>query len=182
MKVIVTFLVFLLCVQLSKAQTNYYTTSKTFYESGYTYQCDSDGSLVVKLYNRANRWTNIHQMIKGTNKPYYRSELGDGVHLHPYTSESYIVARTAIRSIISDVFFSYKESLKGRDLRFITCINSDTGKLDELYFKFSNKGPFATIPVSVYREAELRIKELQVDLTPFGKTLNYVYSWWWCQF
>ena len=35
------------------AQTNYYTHDKTFYEDGYTYQCDvEEGSQSVTLYNK----------------------------------------------------------------------------------------------------------------------------------
>ena len=39
------------------AQTNYYTTTKTFNESGYTYQCDIPPYNLVILYNKSNSST-----------------------------------------------------------------------------------------------------------------------------
>lgn len=42
----------LFMVDLS-AQTNYYSQDKTFYEEGYTYQCDvTEGAGLVNLYNK----------------------------------------------------------------------------------------------------------------------------------
>ena len=38
------------------AQTNYYTHDKTFYEDGYTYQCDVDASQSVTLYNKNSKY------------------------------------------------------------------------------------------------------------------------------
>ena len=55
-KVLITILTFLLYGTLT-AQTNYYTTTKTFYEDGYVYQCDLDESGRVTLYNKDNRFT-----------------------------------------------------------------------------------------------------------------------------
>ena len=39
------------------------------------------------------------------------------------------------------------------------CINSDTGKVDEVEFSFMNFGTYATIPISVYRKIETDLKE-----------------------
>ena len=59
-------------VSLAIAQTNYYTTTKTFNEQGYIYQCDVDTeSGDINLYNKNNKWTYIKQMKKGTNTPFY---------------------------------------------------------------------------------------------------------------
>lgn len=151
MKVSTTFIIFLFSALLCGAQTNYYTETKTFYENGYTYQCDCTGEITIELYNKANKWTHVSQMIKGTNKPYYRKE---GEYAPPCTSEFYCKMNTATKKIINDVFSAYKEQLKGRTLIFTTCINSDTGKVDESYFTFVNRGlSFAGIPVSVFRKA-----------------------------
>ena len=61
----------LFCVTYLHAQTNYYTTTKTFNENGYTYQCDVAASRFVSLYNKNNKWTYVDQMKKGTNTPFY---------------------------------------------------------------------------------------------------------------
>lgn len=43
-------------VSLAIAQTNYYTTTKTFNEQGYIYQCDVDTeSGDINLYNKNNK-------------------------------------------------------------------------------------------------------------------------------
>lgn len=47
----------LFCVTYLHAQTNYYTTTKTFNESGYTYQCDIPSYNLVILYNKSNSST-----------------------------------------------------------------------------------------------------------------------------
>ena len=54
-------------VPLAIAQTNYYTTTKNFFnEQGYIYQCDVDTeSGDINLYNKNNKWTYIKQMKKG---------------------------------------------------------------------------------------------------------------------
>jgi glucan phosphorylase len=56
-----------LCWLPSAAQTKYYNTTKTFYESGYTYQADVEGKH-VRLYNKANKWTYEPQRDKATGQ------------------------------------------------------------------------------------------------------------------
>lgn len=68
--------------------------------------------------------------------------------------------------------------MKGYELFIIISINSETGKISELYFDFPNQTPYATVPVSVYREIETKLVGLKYILTPLGKTLNYIYQWW----
>ena len=69
------FILLVFCVLFSfigaKAQTYYYNTTKTFNESGYTYQCDvPSGSIDVKLYNKSNQFTYIMPKYKnGTPLP-----------------------------------------------------------------------------------------------------------------
>lgn len=55
MKTIIISMLF--CVTYLHAQTNYYTTTKTFNESGYTYQCDIPSYNLVILYNKSNSST-----------------------------------------------------------------------------------------------------------------------------
>ena len=50
-------------------------------------------------------------------------------------------------------------------------INSSTGRVDEVSFEFHRSGPFATIPVSVYRKIETEIKkELSSGKVPESDT------------
>lgn len=157
------------------AQENFYKNTKTFKEQGYTYQCDVSKSGSVTLYNKNNKWTYTPQKIKSTGEIFY------------VTAENYVpvliedaigvASDKKMELAIDNAFVKYKEQLEGRQIFIITCINSDTGKIDEVYFEFVNFGPYACIPVSVYRELETKLVGLQYTLSPLAKTFNYVYRW-----
>ncbi|MGE4308771.1 MAG: DUF5043 domain-containing protein [Bacteroides sp.] len=49
------------------AQVKYYSTTKTFNQCGYTYQCDVKYQEVT-LYNKANKRTYTNQIFKATGK------------------------------------------------------------------------------------------------------------------
>uniref|UniRef100_UPI0035A06EF1 DUF5043 domain-containing protein n=1 Tax=Prevotella heparinolytica TaxID=28113 RepID=UPI0035A06EF1 len=50
------------------AQTNYYAETKTFQESGYTYQCDVLTGKRVRLYNKENKLAYVQQIFKDTKE------------------------------------------------------------------------------------------------------------------
>ena len=58
-------------------------------------------------------------------------------------------------------------------------VNSDTGRISEVEFQFPNFNPFATIPISVYRQIEVELKN-NVWFTPTeeGKRRNYILRAW----
>ena len=67
--IIITLISILFCMIHAFAQTNYYTTTKTFNEQGYTYQCDVlDKAKFVRLYNKKNKFTYADQINKSTDK------------------------------------------------------------------------------------------------------------------
>ena len=80
--------------------------------------------------------------------------------------------------IVNNAFADYKGKMKGFELIIITCTDSETGKISEVLFNFAGFTPYATIPVSIYREIEIKLIGLKYTLTPLAKTLNYVYQWW----
>ena len=47
----------LCCISYLSAQTYYYGVTETFHENGYTYQCDVQSSMRVRLYNKENKIT-----------------------------------------------------------------------------------------------------------------------------
>lgn len=56
MKTVICLLLSYLSVIGLFAQTNYYSQDKTFYEEGYTYQCDvTEGTGAVSLYNKEKK-------------------------------------------------------------------------------------------------------------------------------
>ena len=166
----------LFCVTYLHAQTNYYTTTKTFNENGYTYQCDVAASRFVSLYNKNNKWTYVNQMKKGTNTPFYVTPENYSPLYVKDKNEAY--NDSIFKVIVNNALADYKGKMKGFELIIITCTDSETGRISEVLFNFADFTPYATIPVSIYREIETKLIGLKYTLTPLAKTLNYVYQWW----
>lgn len=156
------------------AQTNYYTATKTFYEDGYTYQCDVSASKSVTLYNKDSKWTYERQIYTSTGDPFVMPDAGidlteDDTWTH---AKRYSIVKNAFTVV-------EKERVKGDELIISLVINSNTGKIDEVYFEFVNFDPYATIPVSVFRKIEMELKESVWYIpTAEGKKLNYILLWW----
>ena len=163
-------------ILLALAQTNYYAVTKTFNEQGYTYQCDVSGGRNVTLYNKNNKWTYVNQMKKGTNTPFYVTPENYSPLYVKDKNEAY--NDSIFKVIVNNAFADYKGKMKGSKLTIITCTDSETGKISEVLFNFVGFTPYATIPVSIYREIETKLIGLKYTLTPLAKTLNYVYQWW----
>ena len=163
-------------ILLALAQTNYYAVTKTFNEQGYTYQCDVSGGRNVTLYNKNNKWTYVNQMKKGTNAPFYVTPENYSPLYVKDKNEAY--NDSIFKVIVNNAFADYKGKMKGSKLTIITCTDSETGKISEVLFNFADFTPYATIPVSIYREIETKLIGLKYTLTPLAKTLNYVYQWW----
>ena len=162
------------CCIYTSAQTNYYTQTKTFYEDGYTYQCDLRGSGFVTLYNKENKWTHVEEIYKDTGKHFVMPEAG--IDLTEDDTWTY----DKCRSIVVEAFTTeQKLKVKGREIFITMFINTDTGKVDEVNFEFVTVGGYATIPVSVYRKIELKIKKnIWFTLTEEGRKLNYIFQCW----
>lgn len=177
MKKILTLISFLFNIVFALAQTtNYYAVTKTFNEQGYTYQCDVSGGRNVTLYNKNNKWTYVNQMKKGTNTPFYVTPENYSPLYVKDKNEAY--NDSIFKVIVNNAFADYKGKMKGSKLTIITCTDSETGKISEVLFNFAGFTPYATIPVSIYREIETKLIGLKYTLTPLAKTLNYVYQWW----
>lgn len=175
MKRIITFITLWFCIVGATAQTNYYTTTKTFNQSGYTYQCDVPVGQLVTLYNTENLLTYTDVVYKETGK-FYSPELGDPLHILEEDTWTKQLCHSIVDNAFSD---SEKSRVKGRTFGITMCINSETGKVDEVYFNFTAFGPYATIPVSVYRKMETELKS-KIWFTPTaeGRKLNYIYLGW----
>ena len=152
MKTIIISMLF--CVTYLHAQTNYYTTTKTFYESGYTYQCDVRVSGFIALYNKSNTWNNIYPVYKNTGETFAQTD--EGVEL----LENDTWTRSKRFSIVNEAFStSEKQRVKGHDFDIIMYINSTTGTVDEVNFEFYKSTPYTTIPISTFRKIETEIKK-----------------------
>ena len=75
MKTIILLLFCYLFMYDLSAQTNYYSQDKTFYEDGYTYQCDvMEGAGFVTLYNKDSKYIYVKQINRYTGKKISREE------------------------------------------------------------------------------------------------------------
>ena len=170
----ILFFISLFMVDLS-AQTNYYSQDKTFYEDGYTYQCDvTEGSGFVNLYNKDSKYIYIKQINRYTGEKISREEE----LLNEFEEETWI--KPKCRSIVNNAFSSAeKQRVKGSELIITMYIDPDTGKVADVEFIFVTFNPYATIPISVYRKIEVEIKKnIWFKITPEGKKRNYIMLWW----
>lgn len=157
------------------AQTNYYTNDKTFYENGYTYQCDVvEGAKFVTLYNKSNKFTYVDQIYKNTGKTVSIEQN----RLKQLEDETW--TKSKCLSIVNNAFSSAeKQRVKGNEFTITMYIDPDTGKVIDVEFQFVTFNPYATIPVSVYRKIELEIKKnVWFTTTVEGKKRNYIMLWW----
>lgn len=173
MKTIFTLICTLFCAISISAQTNYYTTTKTFNENGYTYQCDVSQSKGVTLYNKNNQWTNVNQIYKDSGKNFIMDDdCPDVIEFDTWVDPK-------CESIINNAFSAVeKQRVKGHELFINMYISPDTGKVIDVDFFFVTFNPYATIPVSVYRKIEMEIKQnIWFVPTDEGKKLNYILYW-----
>ncbi|MBR4924026.1 MAG: DUF5043 domain-containing protein [Bacteroidaceae bacterium] len=157
------------------SQTNYYSETKTFTESDYTYKTEVYSWGIIKLYNTSNSWINKSMMYKGTDQIYIKSDLGEDLFDHA----SWLVGEENIQTIVSSAFSRDEKRMIGDKEMIITMyVNSTTGRIDDVMFKFFDDSPYRFVPVSTYRKIELDIKQnVQMTLTEAGRNLNYIY-WW----
>ena len=171
----IIFITMLFCATFSVAQTNYYTTSKTFYENGYTYRCDLNANKRLELYNVSNNWIGQYPSYKSTGERFVVPDAG----IELRTRASWLANEEKVKNIVNAAFTAaQKQTITDQDITLTMYINTDTGKIDDVCFRFLNNEPYAYIPVSVYRNIELAIKEnVQEVLTDEGRKLNFIY-WW----
>ena len=171
----IIFITMVFCATFSVAQTNYYTTSKTFYENGYTYRCDLCASRFVDLYNVNNKWIGQFPSYKSTGETFVMPDAGIQLTTHA----SWLANEKKVENIVNAAFTAaQKQTITDEELYIDMYINTETGKIDDVCFSFLNNKPYAYIPVSVYRNIELAIKEnVQEVLTDEGRKLNFIY-WW----
>lgn len=177
MKRIALILIYNLCVSFICAQTNYYLEDKTFNEDGYIYQCDVDeNTRWVTLYNKDNQYTYVDHYDRYTGKQITIEENLKGSK--QLQDDNW--TKTKCFSIINGAFSTEERMrLDANEFAILLYIDSDTGKITEVEFQFPNFNPFATIPISVYRQIEVELKN-NVWFTPTeeGKRRNYILRAW----
>jgi len=157
------------------AQTNYYPSTKTFYEDGYVYQCEIDESGMITLYNKDNSFTYAHYANNDDTR------VSDDVLLgRVQLIEDDNWTRSKCGEIANNVFSSSERVNVANGEYFVRMIvNTSTGKVDEVFFRFMYNDPFVTVPVSTFRKLELALKEkIWFTVTPAGKKLKFIQRGW----
>ena len=156
---------------------NLYPKDTTFYENGYTYQCDvQEGAMYITLYNKENKYTYLDQKFRKTNTSVsIKDDERGGSHL-----ESDTWTKPKAFSIINNAFsVEEKARVKGKEFTIMLYINPDTGKITEVEYRLFGFNPYASIPVSVYRKIETELKKnVWFVPTQEGKRRNYILLAW----
>ena len=150
--------------------------SDTLRMEGYSYVCDSIGSTRINLYNAENHLGREEIAYKdGTDIP-LETLLHDDIDAVVLTSE----LNKLMWSIVDDAFTKEQAASFGKWRLGITLnISSTTGRITDVYFEYVNLSDYTKIPVDVYRNIELRLKnEVVFTLTEEGKRLTYCYLGW----
>ena len=177
MKTLVTSLFILIGmgINTASAQINYYKETKTFHMARYTYQCDVPIDRLVTLYNKENKFTYEKLRFKDTGE-IYDAFIYPGIK----TFEDDTWTWSKCQSIGSKAFTIKEQSRMGDSvLGTSMIIDSQTGKVIEVYFTFFDFEPLATIPVSVFRSIEVELKKnIWFVPTAEGKRLNFILLTW----
>ena len=155
------------------AQNNTVVTT-TIQGDGYTYVKETwNNTLKVKLYNKENEYTNTPLVNKNTGER-------PSIRIQEKRVEDDDLTFSRIDMIINKAFTdAQKEAVKGHCFGIAIYINSTTGRIMEIDYSFIKTSPFAEIPVSVFREIELKVKdEICFMITDDGRKYNYVYFFW----
>ncbi len=175
-KLLLSIFCILFCLSGAIAQTYYYKTSKTFNESGYTYQCDvSVGGKFTVLYNKSNKYAYADLTYKD-GKPLPVEYYNNPHSIRFVETDTWSKGKS--NSIITGAIMGYtqgKPQLKGQQLTVTMYMDPATGKVIEVDFHFSPITLMGTVPISVFRKIETDLKS-QIWFTPTaeGKKMNYL--------
>lgn len=144
----------------------------TLQGDGYTYVKRYKHAL-VELYNSENSYVDVPLVYKSTGeRPPF--------DLREQRVEEDGWSHDMTMSIINGAFSRDQKLLvSDRKLGIAIYINSTTGRISDVRFVFLERGPFSKIPLSVFREIEVKLKEeVYFTLTEAGRNVNYVFFFW----
>lgn len=147
----------------------------TYYNGdNYIYQCDLvEKTGIMTLFNKDNTfiYNELIYTTTGERLPlrYSEQQLEDDTWTRPKCF-----------SIVNEAFFGQdKSKFAGKSMIVGLYINSTTGKIVDVEFSFPTWFPYKDVPIPVYRDIELKLKEnVWFIPTEAGKNLNYIYLFW----
>ncbi|WP_270458619.1 DUF5043 domain-containing protein [Bacteroides intestinalis] len=131
----------------------------------------------MTLYNKENKWTYEDMIYKSTGK-YYAPSIYEEKKLNPIIDDEYMTRKVLF--IIDNAFTKDMTKQFGEnELHTTMYLDPNTGKVVEVNFQFTTFSPYAQIPLSVYRNIEVQLKEkISYAPTKVGKQLNYIMLSW----
>ena len=161
-----------------EAQTIYYQTETTYSLNNVTYRCDIKHGGHIFLYNSSNIYTYADQTYaNGTALP-MEIALGD-TPAYTMTNASDRDIQNRVNSALSQ---AQKQIVGDSRIAISVIINSQTGKVIEVFFGFPKNSEYNRLPPSVFRQIEHNfLSRPHIDnfaVTDVGRQLNYImFSW-----
>ncbi len=168
-KILLIVICSLLLHQNGISQIYDYVPGKTFDNvngvSGLTYTCyDNMGGII--LCNQKNTLTFVSQEKTDGSKM--------NIHGEHYYDMSSSMANMTYNTVNKYLTNSEKARVKGERLIVCLYLDSNTGGVKEVNYRFSRNSPYATIPPERYYQIEQALKKnFKVSMLPEGKKLNY---------
>ena len=177
-KILFTAIGSMLLLQNGMSQTNYYAPGKTFNNvngvSGMTYICcEHMGG--ITLFNPQNTLISCGPQNKLT---FVRQQKIDGSNMDSRRSDYYDMSPSMVSRVRNTVnqylTSSEKARVKGEWLTVSLYLDSNTGCVKEVEFRFLGNSQYATIPPERYYQIEQALRrDFKVSMLPAGKELNY---------
>ena len=151
--------------------------SGEFRQQGYAYRYNTEDEIFICLFDAQNKWVNVKwQMANGSE---VSPEMAMG--RTPTTHNASHGLKDVQNKVSSCFSQSEKMLLKAEKTKLIIDlrINPQSGKIDDVIFRFRKSSKYAGIPVQTYRNIESSLKNsLSFNVTNEGKKLNYVMVLW----
>ena len=128
----------------------------------------------VRLYSKSNKFTEVEAVNKETG-----AEITDAERKEAnFVDDSQLWGKCL--SILNESF-SEEERTRVQGCKFIIILRVDTntGIIRDVEYRFPAVSMLATVPVSVYQEMEIKLKkEIVFNITEKGKRFNYIPFVW----
>ena len=152
-----------------------YAKDSTIVEEDYIYQCEAGMGMFITLYNKENKWVHSRNVYTSSGKTYVFDGTDDTNNIVPnqqMVNLAYNIVDNAFTKNTANTFGN-------RKIGIAMYLDALTGKVIEVTFDFLAIDPYARIPISVYRDIELKLKEqISFTTTDVGKQLNYIMLSW----
>ena len=168
---------------IASAQTFLYTHNRIHTgqdansNNTFTYRSIVSSANMVTLHNTANTRVNVNPTFRDGSPLTERIMRGQEQLIE---RDSWTQNRA--QSVINNAFtHAERQRLSQRDALLTTSmiIDTTTGRVVEVEFRFLTNSEFATFPVSVFRHIELELKRLlYFTPTETGRQLNFVRRTW----